>query len=86
MSRESAEQLENIISAYINTIYKDVPPTAEEFREKAVFIRDNSRAIASVSDEEFSGILSRLRQALTIQLGVGEYENTVNCTYRRIII
>ena len=30
----SVEQLENTISAYINSVYKDVPPTEEEFKEK----------------------------------------------------
>ena len=78
MSKESVEQLESIIAVCINNLYKDVPPTEEEFKEKALFIRDNSMAIASVSDEEFSEILSRLRQNLTIQLGVGEYINDRN--------
>ena len=32
----SVEQLENTISAYINSVYKDVPPTEEELRKKPI--------------------------------------------------
>ena len=38
MSNPSVEQLENTISAYINTVYKEVPPTEEEFKNKALLL------------------------------------------------
>lgn len=33
------EQLENIISAFVNNIYKEIPPTEEEFLKKATLLR-----------------------------------------------
>ena len=44
----SVEQLENTISAYINSVYKDVPPTEEEFKEKADLMRASMAAIMPV--------------------------------------
>ena len=46
----SVEQLENTISAYINSVYKDVPPTEEEFKEKADLMRASMAAIMPISD------------------------------------
>ena len=39
MSKESVEQLESIIAVCINNLYKDVPPTEEEFKEIAAKIQ-----------------------------------------------
>lgn len=77
-SNPSAEQLGNIISAYINSVYKDVPPTEEEFEEKAAMIRTSMSAIMPVSDQEYSEILKRLKQNLVIQMDVGIYINDRN--------
>lgn len=33
------EQLENIISAFVNNIYKEIPPTEEEFLKKSNFTK-----------------------------------------------
>ena len=67
MNNPSVEQLENTISAYINSVYKEVPPTEEEFVERASAIRTNMKAIMSVTDQEFSEILNRLKQSLVHQ-------------------
>ena len=71
----SIEQLENTISAYINSVYKDVPPTEEEFKEKADLIRVSTTAIMPVNDQEYDEILKRLKQTLVIQMDIGTYIN-----------
>lgn len=78
MKNPSVEQLENTISAYINTVYKDVPPTEEEFTEKAELLRKSNEFLMPVTDDEFYDILVRLRQTLVIQMDVGIYINDRN--------
>lgn len=78
MPNPNVEQLENTISAYINSIYKDVPPTEEEFKEKADQMRTNMATLTPVSDQEFDEILNRLKQNLVIQMDVGTYINDRN--------
>lgn len=73
MANSNVEQLESTISAYINSFYKDVPPTEEEFSEKAALMRTSMAKITPVSDQEFSEILLRLRQSLIIQMDIGTY-------------
>ena len=51
------EQLENIISAFVNNIYKEIPPTEEEFLEKATLLRNANASIMPVSDNEFLSVL-----------------------------
>jgi endonuclease len=75
MNNPHIEHLENTISTYINTVYKDIPPTDEEFQEKACLLRKNNEGLMQVSDEEFEAILSRLRQNLVIRMDVGVYIN-----------
>ena len=72
------EQLENVISAYINNIYKDVPPTEEEFLKKAIELRSATNTMMPVSDSEFDEIVSRLKQSLVIQMDVGIYIDDCN--------
>lgn len=78
MPNPNVEQLENTISAYINSIYKDVPPTEEEFKEKADLMRTSMAVIMPVSDQEYDEILNRLKQNLVIQMDVGTYINDRN--------
>lgn len=73
MANLNVEQLESTISAFINSAFKDVPPTEDEFNEKAALVRANMAAMIPVSDQEFSEILLRLRQSLIIQMDVGTY-------------
>lgn len=51
------EQLENIISAFVNNIYKEIPPTEEEFLKKATLLRKANATIMPVSDDEFAEII-----------------------------
>ena len=77
-SNPSVEQLETTISAYINSVYKDVPPTEDEFQEEADKMRTIMSTIIPVSDREYSEILKRLKQNLVIQMDVGIYINDRN--------
>lgn len=78
MANPSIEQLETIISAYINTVFKDVPPTEEEFIDKATLLRTANALLTPVTDQEFADILARLRQTLVVQMDVGVYINDRN--------
>ena len=78
INNPNIEQLENTISAYINTVYKEVPPTEEEFKEKAEILRKSNQMLMPVSNDEFNEILARLRQRLVIQMDVGVYINDRN--------
>lgn len=78
MANPNVEQLENTISAYINSVYKEVPPTEEEYIEKATLLRDKTSMLMPVTDQEFAEILTRLRQTLVIQMDVGVYINDRN--------
>ena len=78
MDNLNVEHLENLISAYINNLYKDVPPTEEEFANTAECFRNNMKNLMPVTDQEFQQILSRLRQNIVIQMDVGTYINDRN--------
>lgn len=78
MSNPCVEQLENIISAYVNNIYKEIPPTEEEFIEKATLLRDANAQIMPVSDDEFEEIMARLKESLVIQMDVNIPEDIEN--------
>ena len=66
MINPNVEQLESLISTFVNNFYKEVPPTEDEFLEKATLLRNTN--IAPVSDNEFAEIISRLKQSLVIQM------------------
>ena len=78
MANPSVDQLESTIFAYINAVYKDVPPTEEEFKEKAALLRKSNEMLMPVTDQEFSEILARLRQNLVVQMDVGVYISNRN--------
>lgn len=67
------EQLENVISAAINSTYKEIPPTEDEFTKQADLMRTGMSMIMPVSDEEYEGIINRLKESLVIQMDVGTY-------------
>ena len=65
-----ADALENIISAYINSIYQDVPPTEEQFNKAAELMR-KSNSYLVVSDSEFETIKSHLKSTTVMILDNG---------------
>ena len=87
MSNPYIEQLENIISAFINNVYKEIPPTEEEFLEKATLLRTANATIMPVSDEEFKAkykdgaavIIEKLRNEISLtneNIGMHEMWNS----------
>ena len=42
MINPNVEQLESLISAVVNNLYKEVPPTEDEFLEKATLLRNTN--------------------------------------------
>lgn len=81
MVNPNVMMLENIISAAVNTQYKDVPPTEAEFTELAQTMRSNMASF-QVSDEEFEDILFRLRSTIVIQMDVGVFINDRNTPHK----
>lgn len=73
MINPNVEKLENIISAAINTDYKEVPPSEEEFNSKAADLRKTLDAVMHVTDDEYTGIIARLMKRIVIQMDVGVF-------------
>lgn len=73
MANPYVEQLESVISAYINSCYKDEPPCEDEVNKKAIDLRASMAMIAPVNDQEFCEILQRIRQSNLIKMDVGTY-------------
>ena len=44
MINSNVEQLESLISACVNNLYKEVPPTEDEFLEKATLLRNTTNS------------------------------------------
>ena len=74
MSKNS-EQLEAMISAHMNTEYKDIPPTENEFNDGAQKLRQSLQSFCPVSDDEFSDLLRRLHANIVVKMDVGVYIN-----------
>ena len=70
MENNYAEMLENIISAFINSKYKDVPPTEEQFNNDAELMR-KSNSFLTVSDKEFETIKAHLKSTTVMILDNG---------------
>ena len=66
----TAETLENMISAYINNTFREVPPTEEQFNQGAELVRKNN-AYLPVSDEEFEAIKNHLKESTVMILDSG---------------
>lgn len=64
-------QLESIISAFISSKYKDVPPTETEFNETADTMRTVNAAFLPVTDDEFKNIKKRLRETIVVTMDTG---------------
>ena len=47
MINPNVEQLESLISAVVNNLYKEVPPTEDEFLEKATLLRNTNAPSAA---------------------------------------
>jgi len=71
MNDNNEKDLENFISSYINNHYKDEMPTEEQFDESAQMVRENTKLMVPVSDEQFKDIKRRLRECIVVSLDEG---------------
>lgn len=78
MSNINVKQLESMLSTYINNLYKETPPTEDEFIKTAELLRESTKLIAPVTNQEFNNIINHLKQNLVIQMDVGVYINDRN--------
>lgn len=70
MASASESALENIISAYINSKYQEIPPTEEEFNQEADLMRQ-ANSFLPVTDEEFINLKRRLREYVVVLMDTG---------------
>ena len=63
--------LESIISAFISSKFKDVPPTEDEFNAAADSMRTANASLLSVTDDEFKNIKKRLRETIVVTMDTG---------------
>lgn len=70
MASSTAATLENIISAFINSVYQEVPPTEEEFNRDAELMRKNNSSLP-VTDAEFETIKAHLKASTVMILDSG---------------
>lgn len=67
------EALERTILSDINVVFVEQPPTEDEFIDRAKNIRACMANLYPVTDEQFAGILRRIRASITIKMEVGTY-------------
>lgn len=73
MAASHAENLENIISASINTKYTEAPPDEKEFEAEAVALRLALSPIHPVTDDEFNDLLRRLKSNIVVKMELGVF-------------
>ena len=71
MASLNENTLESIISAFISSRYKDVPPTETEFNEAADIMRAGNESVLPVTDDEFNNIKKRLRETIVVTMDTG---------------
>lgn len=71
MPINSIEQLEGIISASINTQYKEVPPNEAEFDKIADTLRESLASVYSVTDDEYMDMKRRLKANIVVVMDIG---------------
>lgn len=71
MNNPNIEQLMSIISAFVTSKYKEIPPTEAEFNETAEMLRNANSMIMPVSDTEFSNLKRKLRESIVVTLDNG---------------
>ena len=82
MQKSYITMIENIISAAVNTQYKEIPPSEEQFLTLAQNIRDNMAISFPISDQDFADIILRLRSTLVIQMEVGVFIHDRNTPHK----
>ena len=78
MKNQFEEPLKNIISAYINTMYANTPPTEAEFNVAADNMREANKKLMPISDEEFELIKKELRESIVVTMDTGVCLRDIN--------
>lgn len=71
MAGSNVEQLEGMISTFINISYPSEPPTEAEFDNVADTIRSNNARLCQVTDEEYEEIKRRLKINIVVKMEMG---------------
>jgi len=77
-----AQILGNMISAAINTKFKDVPPTEEEFVAEADKLRSVTASAYPVSDEEYEALVRSLHSFIVVRMDTGIYISAKEDEYK----
>ena len=78
MTDSNVKLLEALVLTFINSKYKEIPPSEQEFREEAAKFRQDIQSSVSVTNDEFEDILARLMQTVEIRLDTGIYVSDRN--------
>lgn len=78
MTDSNVKLLEDLVLTFINSKYKEIPPSEQEFREEAAKFRQDIQSSVSVTNDEFEDILARLMQTVEIRLDTGIYVSDRN--------
>lgn len=70
---EIAEMLENTLYASLMSKFKDQSPIEEDFNNFAEEIRTGLEKICPVTNDEFTAMLSRIRQTFAVKIDKGTY-------------
>jgi len=71
MAINNVAQLEGIISASINTQYKEIPPSETEFDKIADMLRESLAPVYPVTDDEFMDMKRRLKANIVVVMDIG---------------
>ena len=78
MTDSNVKLLEALVLTFINSKYKEIPPSEQEFREEAAKFHQDIQSSVSVTNDEFEDILARLMQTVEIRLDTGIYVSDRN--------
>ncbi|MGB8451737.1 MAG: Z1 domain-containing protein [Anaerocolumna sp.] len=71
MAITNAEQLEGMISANINTQFKETPPSEAEFDKIADTLRQSLASFCPVTDAEFEDLKRKLKANIVVVMDIG---------------
>lgn len=79
---QNVEMLERFILAALDSRHKESPPSENQFVEIANSLREGNKQFIPVSDEEYAGVLRRLRANVVISMDVGIFINDRNSGHK----
>lgn len=79
---QNVEILERFILAALDSKYKESPPSEEQFIEIANSLRESNKKLIPVLDDEYTGVLRRLRANVVISMDVGIFIDDRNSGHK----